>query len=113
MPILRRCAEAGPDLPALRNEKAPLLLFPELLDHVSGRVVRAVISRCGRGTARSDPNPASPHVWAQSCVAGAPGAELATGISLQEAQISFWTQCWGSLEDPGDAPTPRAAGTHL
>lgn len=98
------CAEAGPGLPALRNEKATLLLFPELLDRVSGRAVQAVGSRRRRDMTESGTSPASCRAWAQSCGAGALDAELAGGISLEEAQLSSWTPHCGPVKDPGDAP---------
>ena len=109
VPILTHCAEAGPGLPALRSKKSILLLFPELLDRVSGSVVQAVGSCCRRGMTRSDRSPASHHVWVQSCVAGALDTELAAGISLEEAQLSSWTQHCGSVKDPGDAPHPAGS----
>lgn len=109
MPILTHCAEAGPGLPALRNEKVTSLLFPELLDRVSGGVVRVVGSCHCRGMTRSDKSPASRHACLQSCMAGALDAELAVGISLKEDQLSSWTQLCASVKDPGDAPHPEGS----
>lgn len=109
MPVLTCCAETGPGPPALRNEKATFLLFLDLLARVSGRAVWAVGSRRCRGMTWSDTSPGSHRAWVQSCVAGARDAELAAGISSEEAQLSSWTQHCGSVKDPRDAPHPEGS----
>lgn len=100
--MLTRCAETGPGLPALRNKKVTFLLFPELLDRLSGSMGHWLTPL--RGMTWSDTSPGSRRAWVQSCVAGARDAELAAGISLEEAQLSSWTQHCGSVKDPRDAP---------